>query len=84
MQPYIHPAPTEATIYCKQAKAKDEGKGKGKEEPTVNDWMKDTVIKDLRKNQPNIFNKVKGRLNPFWILLDKLCMYFEIPSSSEI
>ena len=31
--------------------------------------MKDTIIKDLWKNQSSIFNKVKGRLNPFWILL---------------
>ena len=48
-------------------------KPKTKEEKgyTVNDWMKDTIlIQDLWKNQPSIFNKVKGRLNPFWILLD--------------
>ena len=32
--------------------------------------MRDAIIEDLRKNQPSIFNKVKGRLNPFWILLD--------------
>lgn len=32
--------------------------------------MQDTIIEDLRKNQPSIFNNVKGRLNPFWILID--------------
>lgn len=45
-------------------------KTKGKKWYTASDWMKDKIIEDLQANQPSIFNKVKGGLNPFWILHD--------------
>ena len=46
-------------------------KTKEKKGSTVHKLTKDTIIKDFPKDQPSmIFNKVKGRLNPLWILLD--------------